>query len=65
MVDVGRSMRYIRDALQQIDEDLGDIQTVFISHEHTDHVSGLGPLARRYGFMLVMPRLPTKPSEIN
>jgi len=54
LVDVGRSMRYIRDALQQIDEDLGDIQTVFISHEHTDHVSGLGPLARRYGFMLAM-----------
>jgi len=56
LVDAGCSMRYIRSALSQIDEAPEDIQAVFISHEHRDHVIGLGPLARKYGFMLMMHR---------
>jgi len=54
LVDIGRSAHYICDSLNQIGEDIKGIQAVFISHEHLDHISGLGPLARKHEFMIIM-----------
>ena len=46
LVDAGLSMREIGKRMQAIGEDLKQIDAILITHEHTDHVSGLPVLAR-------------------
>jgi len=40
--------------------DIDDIDAIFISHEHTDHISGAGVLARRLGIPLYMTEITGK-----
>lgn len=35
-------------ALDQIGEDISKIQSVFITHEHSDHIAGIKVIAKRY-----------------
>jgi len=46
LVDAGLSMRELRRRLSLIGEDLSQIDAILITHEHTDHISGLPVLAR-------------------
>ena len=46
LVDAGLSMREIARRLAAIGEDLARIDAILITHEHSDHVSGLPVLAR-------------------
>lgn len=46
LVDAGLSMREMGRRLAAIGEDLARIDAILITHEHTDHVSGLPVLAR-------------------
>jgi phosphoribosyl 1,2-cyclic phosphodiesterase len=46
LVDAGLSMRELRKRLAAIGEDLSRIDAILITHEHSDHVSGLPVLAR-------------------
>ncbi len=46
LVDAGLSMRELRKRLAAIGESLECIDAILITHEHTDHVSGLPVLAR-------------------
>lgn len=46
LVDAGLSMRELRRRLAAIGEDLNRIDAILITHEHSDHVSGLAVLAR-------------------
>ncbi len=48
LIDAGISGKRIEQGLASIDRDFKDIKGIFISHEHTDHIQGLGVLARRY-----------------
>lgn len=48
LVDVGISGKRIENGLNSIDEKPEDIQGILITHEHADHIQGLGVLARRY-----------------
>lgn len=48
LVDAGFSGKKMAALMAQIDRDLADVDTLFVTHEHTDHVAGLGVLARRY-----------------
>ena len=48
LVDVGLSAKRIENGLKEIDIKPDTIQGILITHEHTDHVSGLGVMARRY-----------------
>lgn len=41
LIDVGISFKQINLKLKQIDVDINDITSVFITHEHLDHVLGL------------------------
>lgn len=57
LVDAGLSGKYIKNALENIDVDPGVIHGILISHEHSDHVKGVGVLMRRYGFKLYVNEL--------
>jgi len=47
LVDCGLGPRLLAKALQSHSIDLKLIDAVFVTHTHTDHVSGLGPLVNR------------------
>jgi len=46
LVDAGLSMRELRKRLAAIGEDLNHIDAILITHEHSDHISGLPVLGR-------------------
>lgn len=48
LVDAGVSGKRIEEALKGIDESFDKITGIFITHEHSDHISGAGILARRH-----------------
>ncbi len=47
LIDAGISCRRIADGLKQIGKSLTDITAVLVTHEHSDHISGLGVLSRK------------------
>ncbi len=48
LIDVGIGVRVLEGRLQELGVALSDIDAVFVSHEHTDHVSGIASLLNRY-----------------
>ncbi len=48
LIDAGVSTKKIVDGLNSINVDINDIDAVFVTHEHTDHVQGLGTLSKKY-----------------
>ncbi len=48
LIDAGVSGRRIEEALKGIDESFERIAGIFVTHEHSDHISGAGILARRH-----------------
>ncbi|MBR2716010.1 MAG: MBL fold metallo-hydrolase, partial [Ruminococcus sp.] len=48
LVDCGRSCKQIENALLSNEIDIKTIKGIFITHEHTDHCSGLRVFAKRY-----------------
>ncbi len=46
LIDAGISLKRIRQALRSRDLDLEDVTAVLVTHEHTDHVSGLAMLSK-------------------
>ena len=48
LIDAGISAKRICDALKSIGSDITRIKGIFITHEHSDHVSGLETLSKKY-----------------
>ena len=48
LVDVGMPGKSIESALKHINQDPSDIDGIFITHEHSDHIKGAGIISRRY-----------------
>ena len=48
LVDVGISGKKIVEGLYSLDLSPGDIDGILITHEHSDHIKGLGVIARKY-----------------
>ncbi|QGG48938.1 MBL fold metallo-hydrolase [Heliorestis convoluta] len=50
LVDAGLSGKKIEKGLQEAGVDPSSIDAIVVTHEHIDHVRGVGVLARRYGY---------------
>ena len=48
LIDAGLPGKKIDAALQEIDENPNDLNGIFITHEHSDHIKGVGVLSRKY-----------------
>jgi len=49
LIDAGISGKRIENGLNEINLKAGEMQGILVTHEHIDHIAGLGVLARRYG----------------
>lgn len=49
LVDAGISCKRIEEGLKKAEISGKDLSAVFITHEHIDHIQGIGVLARKYG----------------
>lgn len=49
LVDCGISAKRIENALKELDLEASNIDGILVTHEHIDHIKGLGVMARRYG----------------
>lgn len=52
LLDAGLSVKELTLRLSSIGRKPEDLDAVFLTHEHTDHVRGAGPLARRHNLPL-------------
>ena len=48
LIDAGKSARTLCARLAEIGSDIKNISAIFITHEHTDHVSALETLSKKY-----------------
>ena len=46
LIDVGMNYKYISTKLEEIGADIKDIDTILITHTHTDHINGLKKIAK-------------------
>lgn len=49
LIDAGISGKRIEAGLNTIDRKTAEIDAIFVTHEHIDHIAGLGVIARRHG----------------
>ncbi|RVU55651.1 MBL fold metallo-hydrolase [Anaerosphaera multitolerans] len=49
LIDAGLSGKKIEELLNSIDVKASEIDAIFVTHEHIDHIKGVGVLSRRYG----------------
>ena len=48
LVDCGTSAKKIETALDSINIDISDIDAILVTHEHSDHVQGIGTVSKKY-----------------
>lgn len=48
LIDAGLAGKKIDEALKHIGEEASSIDGIFITHEHIDHIKGVGVLSRKY-----------------
>jgi len=48
LIDAGLPGKHIEKALDDIGENPNDLDGIFVTHEHTDHIKGVGVLSRKY-----------------
>ena len=69
LVDAGLTGKKVVENLAQIERDIKDINAIFVTHEHIDHIKGVGVLARKYNIPVYANALTwqnmTKCGEIN
>ena len=48
LVDAGLSGKKVQGLLAQIDRKMDDVDAIFVTHEHSDHIQGVGILSRKF-----------------
>ena len=48
MVDCGFTLKETLKRLERLEVSAHDIDAVLVTHEHQDHISGVGPLSRKF-----------------
>lgn len=54
LLDAGLSGKYIQSSLEGIGVDAKDLDGILVTHEHSDHIKGIGVLMRRFGLPLYL-----------
>lgn len=54
LIDAGKSARALCKALNAIGEDIGGVDAIFITHEHSDHISALEVLSKKNDITIYM-----------
>ncbi|WP_025784253.1 MBL fold metallo-hydrolase [Sporosarcina sp. D27] len=49
LVDAGLTAKRIEAQLAKIGRSMKDVNAIFVTHEHSDHIKGVGVLARKHG----------------
>lgn len=49
LVDAGLTAKRIEAQLAKIGRSMKNVQAIFVTHEHSDHIKGVGVLARKHG----------------
>lgn len=49
LVDAGLTGKKMEGLFSQIDKEIKNVNGILVTHEHADHIKGLGVLARKYG----------------
>ncbi len=57
LVDVGITGKKLVENLEKINVDIKDITHIFVTHEHIDHIKGVGVLARKYNIPIYANKL--------
>ena len=52
LIDAGLSEKKLSQRMAHIDRSLNGLDAVFATHEHTDHIRGIGPLLRKHQLSL-------------
>ncbi len=56
LVDAGFSGKQLKEKMEGIDRNIEDVESLFITHEHGDHIMGAGVLHRRYNLPIYITR---------
>ena len=54
LIDAGMKLKYLKDRLYEVDMKMEDIDYIFLTHTHKDHVSALSTLIKHYKPILCM-----------
>ncbi|HOT49799.1 MAG TPA: MBL fold metallo-hydrolase, partial [Candidatus Hydrogenedentes bacterium] len=54
LIDCGLTFKQLNLRAQAVGESLDGLRAVFITHEHNDHIKGLGVLTRQLGVPVFM-----------
>lgn len=64
MIDFGISVKYFEKCLKELEIDVNSVKFVFISHEHSDHASGIRALVSKYPYIQIITTPGTKKALI-
>ena len=48
LIDAGFSGKRLVEKLNNIERRIEDVNGIFVTHEHSDHIQGLGVVSRKY-----------------
>jgi phosphoribosyl 1,2-cyclic phosphodiesterase len=65
LVDAGIPCREIEKRMERLNLSMSNVKAVFISHEHSDHISGVGKLIKRYKLPLYITESTRQNGQLN